>query len=276
MKTELDKQEKIQKLIAQSGLASRREAERLIEAGRVKVNGRPAKLGERLNPTDKIEVDGKLIKAEKLQQAPTEVLLYHKPEGYVCSRKDEKGRPTIFQQLPKRHHGRWINVGRLDVNTSGLLLITNNGELANRLMHPRYEVEREYAVRIFGELAPEHLKALKKGIELEDGLAKFDKITPMPGETEGKNCWYKVVLKEGRNREVRRMFESLGYPVSRLIRTRYGEFTLPRNLSRGRTQPLTWRLVNQLLRSVGMPEQPRPDLRHERQYVKNSKFKKRR
>lgn len=270
--------EKLQKRIAQAGIASRREAERLIEAGRIKVNGRIATLGERVAPNDKIEVDGRVIDAEKLQQAPTEVLLYHKPEGYICSRKDDKGRPIIFEQLPKRHHGRWINVGRLDVNTSGLLLITNNGELANRLMHPRYEVEREYAVRVFGTLAPDHLKALKQGIKLEDGIAKFDKITPMAGDAESKNHWYKVVLKEGRNREVRRMFEHLGYTVSRLIRTRYGAFTLPRNLSRGRSQPLTWRQVNMLLRSVGMPEQPRPDLRHalhSRPINKNNKTVKR-
>ncbi len=253
--------EKLQKLIAQSGLASRREAERWIEAGRVKVNGRVARLGDRALPTDRIEIDGTPIKPTRLQQAPTEVLLYNKPEGVVCSRKDDKGRPTIFEHMPKRHRGRWINVGRLDVNTSGLLLMTNNGELANRLMHPRYAVEREYAVRVFGELTPEQLRQLREGVQLEDGPARFERITPMPGESEGKNHWYKVVLKEGRNREVRRMFEAVGLTVNRLIRTRYGQFTLPRNLGRGRTQPLTWRQVNMLLRSVGLPEEARPDLR---------------
>ncbi len=253
--------EKLQKLIAQSGLASRREAERWIEAGRVKVNGRVARLGDRALPTDRIEIDGNPIKPTRLQQAPTEVLLYNKPEGVVCSRKDDKGRPTIFEHMPKRHRGRWINVGRLDVNTSGLLLMTNNGELANRLMHPRYAVEREYAVRVFGELTPEQLRQLREGVQLEDGPARFERITPMPGESEGKNHWYKVVLKEGRNREVRRMFEAVGLTVNRLIRTRYGQFTLPRNLGRGRTQPLTWRQVNMLLRSVGLPEEARPDLR---------------
>ncbi len=253
--------ERIQKLLAKAGVASRREAERLIEAGRVKVNGRVVSLGDRATSQDRIEVDGRPIKASRMEQAPTQVLLYHKPEGVVCSRTDDKGRPTIFEQLPPLHQGRWINVGRLDVNTSGLLLVTNNGELANRLMHPRYEVVREYAVRVFGELTPEQLKQLREGVELEDGPARFDRITPMPGESEGRNHWYKVSLKEGRNREVRRLFEAVGLTVNRLIRTRYGEFTLPRNLRRGKTQPLSWRQVNQLLRSVGLPEEPRPDLR---------------
>lgn len=253
--------EKLQKLIAQSGLASRREAERWIEAGRVKINGRVARLGERALPTDRIEIDGNPIKPTRLQQAPTEVLLYNKPEGVVCSRKDDKGRPTIFEQMPKRHQGRWINVGRLDVNTGGLLLMTNNGELANRLMHPRHGIEREYAVRVFGELSMEQMRQLKSGITLDDGLARFEKITPMPGDNDGRNHWYKVVLTEGRNREVRRMFEAVGLTVNRLIRTRYGQLTLPRNLSRGRTRPLTWRQVNMLLRSVGLPEEQRPDLR---------------
>ncbi len=253
--------EKLQKLIARSGLASRREAERWIEAGRVKVNGRVAQPGDRALPTDRIEVDGRPIRPTRLQQTATEVLLYNKPEGVVCSRRDDKGRPTIFDQMPKRHQGRWINVGRLDVNTGGLLLMTNNGELANRLMHPRYALEREYAVRVFGELSPDQLRQLREGVQLEDGLAKFKRITPMPGDTEGKNHWYRVILTEGRNREVRRMFEALGLTVNRLIRTRYGDLTLPRDLGRGRTRPLTWRQVNMLLRSVGLPEEPRPDLR---------------
>ncbi|HID01305.1 MAG TPA: rRNA pseudouridine synthase [Piscirickettsiaceae bacterium] len=253
--------EKLQKLIAQTGRASRREAERWIEAGRVKVNGRIAQLGDRALPTDRIEIDGKPIKSAHLHQEATEVLLYNKPEGVVCSRKDDKGRPTIFEQMPKRHHGRWISVGRLDVNTSGLLLMTNNGELANRLMHPRYALEREYAVRVLGELTPEQLRQLREGVQLDDGMAKFKRITPMPGETEGKNRWYKVVLTEGRNREVRRLFAALGLTVNRLIRIRYGQFSLPRNLGRGRTRPLTWRQVNMLLRSVGLPQMQRPDLR---------------
>ena len=255
------RKEKVQKLLAQAGIASRREAERLIEAGRVKVNGRTVALGERATAEDRIEVDGRPIKASRFEQAPTQVLLYHKPEGVVCSRRDDKGRPTIFEQLPPLHQGRWINVGRLDVNTSGLLLVTNNGELANRLMHPRYEVVREYAVRVFGELTPEQLKQLCEGVMLDDGLARFERVTPMPGESEGRNHWYRVSLREGRNREVRRLFEAVGLTVNRLIRTRYGDFALPRTLRRGKTQPLTWRQVNQLLRSVGLPEEPRPDLR---------------
>ena len=203
---------------------------------------------------------GRPLKLGAQQTQRTEVLLYHKPEGRVCSRKDEQGRPTIFEQLPPCPQGRWISVGRLDLNTSGLLLLTNNGELANRLMHPRSEIEREYAVRVFGELTPEQLRQLKEGIMLEDGSARFERIIPMPGETEGRNHWYRVVLKEGRNREVRRLFEAVGGTVNRLIRIRYGDLTLPRNLGRGRSQRLTWRQVNALLRQVGLPEEARPDL----------------
>lgn len=254
--------EKLQKAIAETGFASRREAERLIEAGRVRVNGHVAHLGQRVRPEDEISIDGRRLKRPKPDVGFTEVLIYHKPEGRVCTRKDEQGRPTIFEQLPRRHHGRWVSVGRLDLNTSGLLLVTNNGELANRLMHPRHEVEREYAVRILGELTEEDISQLKRGLQLEDGPARFERVRPVPGEQEGRNHWYHVVIKEGRYREVRRLFEKLGYTVSRLIRVRYGDIRLPRDLPRGKTRALTWKQVNAPLRSVGLPEEPRPDHRH--------------
>ncbi|GAB6034338.1 23S rRNA pseudouridine(2605) synthase RluB [Galenea microaerophila] len=253
--------EKLQKILARAGFGSRREVEKLISEGLVKVNDQVAKLGDRAQPEDKIKVRDQLVKETRLAKQPTQVILYNKPEGQVTSRKDEKGRETVFQHLPRIINSRWVAIGRLDINTSGLLMFTNNGELANRLMHPSYEVEREYSVRVFGEVSKETLKQLKKGVKLEDGWAKFDRIIKLPQQDdESINQWYKVTLKEGRNREVRRMWEAVGVQVSRLIRTRYGAFQLPRNLRQGKSEPLTWRQVNQLLKSVGLPEEPRPDL----------------
>ncbi len=254
------KSEKLQKILARAGFGSRREVEKLISEGLVKVNGKVAQLGDRAQPEDKIRVRDQLVKETRLAKQPTQVILYNKPEGQVTSRKDEKGRDTVFQHLPRIINSRWVAIGRLDMNTSGLLIFTNNGELANRMMHPSYEVEREYSVRVFGEVSEEALKQLKKGVKLEDGWAKFDRITKLPQQDEESiNQWYKVTLKEGRNREVRRMWEAVGVQVSRLIRTRYGLFQLSRNLRQGKSKPLTWRQVNQLLKSVGLPEEPRPD-----------------
>lgn len=253
--------EKLQKVLARGGYGSRREIERMIEQGLVRLNGRPAKLGDRATEQDKIQLRGQTVKPTRLTQQPTEVLVYHKPDGLVCSRSDDKARDTIFSQLPPIKNGRWISIGRLDINTSGLLLVTNNGELANRLMHPSYEVDREYAVRIFGEVTDAMLAQLRKGVMLEDGEAKFDHVVRLPSEDEAQNQWYKVVLKEGRYREVRRLWESQGVQVSRLMRVRYGDISLPKNLRRGKTQPLTWVQVNQLLKSVGLPAEARPDLR---------------
>ncbi len=255
--------DKLQKILANAGVGSRRAVETMISEGKVQINGRVAILGERAFSTDILKVNNQLIKATRLETQPTQVILYNKPEGQLCTRKDEKGRDTIFDHLPRIINSRWISIGRLDLNTAGLLILTNNGELANRMMHPSYEVEREYSVRVFGEIPEEVVKILKKGVMLEDGRAKFDKIAKIPQQdSEAINQWFKVSLKEGRNREVRRMWESQGVQVSRLIRVRYGEFNLPRNLRRGKSEHLSWKQINQLLRSVQLPEEARPDLRH--------------
>jgi len=212
-------------------MGSRREIESWIEAGRVTVGGRVAKLGERALPSDPIAVDGKPVQLAALQ--PARLLMYHKPEGELVTRSDPEGRPTVFSRLPP---GRWIAVGRLDLNSAGLLLFTDDGELANSLMHPRYEIEREYQVRVHG---PVDLERLRRGVLLEDGEAAFERIEPVdPRATGSANRWYRVMLKEGRNREVRRMFEAVGARVSRLIRIRYGPLELPRDLAPGK-----WREV---------------------------------
>lgn len=254
--------EKLQKILARAGYGSRREIERLIEQGLVQLNGRTAKLGDRATEQDRIQVRGHVVKATRLAKQPTQVLLYHKPEGLVCSRSDEQQRETIFDHLPPIHNGRWISIGRLDMNTTGLLIITNNGELANRMMHPSFEVEREYAVRIFGEVTEEMLTRLRQGVELEDGLALFNYVGRLPSDEEAQNQWFRVILKEGRYREVRRLWESQGVQVSRLMRVRYGDISLPRNLRRGKTQSLDWIQVNKLLKQAGLPAESRPDLRH--------------
>lgn len=261
-KTKTPDGEKLQKILARGGFGSRREVEKLIEAGLVKVNNKLAQLGDRALPSDQIKVRDQLVKETRLERQPTQVILYNKPEGQVCSRKDEKGRETIFSSLPRIINSRWVSVGRLDINTSGLLILTNNGELANRMMHPSYEVEREYSVRVFGEVSETILNQLKKGVKLEDGFALFESILRLPQQDDDSiNQWYRVVIKEGRNREVRRIWESQGVQVSRLIRTRYGLFSLPRQLKRGKSEPLTWKQVNQLLKSVGLPPEKSPDLR---------------
>jgi 23S rRNA pseudouridine2605 synthase len=247
--------EKLQKILARAGFGSRREVEKIISDGLVKVNGKVAKLGERAIASDSIQFKGQPIKETRLARQTTQVILYNKPEGQICSRKDEKNRTTIFQNLPRIINGRWISVGRLDLNTSGLLILTNNGELANRMMHPSYKIEREYSVRIFGEVSAQIISRLKKGVKLEDGLAKFDQISKLPKQDdESINKWYKVVIKEGRNREVRRIWESQNLQVSRLIRTGYGVFDLPRTLRQGKSKELNWKQINQLLTSVDLKE----------------------
>ena len=222
----------MQKLLAAAGLGSRREIETWIAAGRVSVNGQVAKLGDKAGPSDAILVDGKAVKAASTGRA--RVLLYHKPVGELVTRNDPQGRRTVFDSLPA---GRWVAVGRLDLNSAGLLLLTDSGELANRLMHPRYELEREYLARIRGALTPAEEKRLLEGVPLDDGPASFDSIR-RDRKGEGTNHWYRVVLKEGRNREVRRLFEALGHPVSRLIRVRYGPIFLPADLAAGRWHEL--------------------------------------
>lgn len=245
------KPERLQKILAQAGVGSRREMEEWIAAGKVSVNGEVATLGQSVIPTDKVKVGGRLINIRFTgagARAPR-VLIYHKPEGEIVSRDDPDGRPSVFAALPRMRGGRWIAVGRLDFNTSGLLLFTTSGELANKLMHPSSELVREYAVRVLGELTDEAQQQLLKGVELEDGPANFSSLTDAGGE--GANKWYRVSLFEGRNREVRRMFEAVGCTVSRLIRVRYGPFVLPPQLKRGRCHELEEAEVKALMRELG-------------------------
>lgn len=227
--------ERLHKVLAQAGVGSRREIEEWILAGRVSVNGLPAAVGQKVSADDKVRVNGKLVELRMKQRLPR-VLLYHKPEGEIVSRDDPEGRASVFGKLPKLRGGRWVAVGRLDINTSGLLVFTTSGELANRLMHPRYELEREYAVRLVGELTAEQRERLLAGVELEDGVARFNSVFDKGGE--GTNHWYHVTIGEGRNREVRRMFEAIGLTVSRLMRVRYGPIQLPPRLKRGMTMDL--------------------------------------
>ncbi|MCX8087403.1 MAG: pseudouridine synthase [Rhodocyclaceae bacterium] len=240
---------KLQKALADLGLASRREIEAWIAAGRIEVNGEKAHLGQRVCPTDRVKVGGKLVHLRFARRLPR-VLLYHKPEGEIVSRDDPEGRPSVFNALPRLKGGRWIAIGRLDFNSCGLLLFTTDGALANRLMHPRYRIEREYAVRVLGELDEASRKRLTEGIELEDGPAKFLRLIDAGGE--GANHWYHVTLEEGRNREVRRLFAAVGVTVSRLMRIRYGPITLPANLRRGQCLELEPSEVEALLGALGV------------------------
>jgi len=235
--------ERLQKLLAAAGHGSRRGIEEWIRAGRVTINGRAAALGDRASQTDEICLDGKPLDLGGRADA-TEVLLYHKPVGEVTTRSDPEGRPTVFERLPPAPSGRWIVVGRLDVNTSGLLLFTNDGELAHRLMHPSSEIEREYRVRLRGMPSAPVLERLRRGVELEDGPARFDRIELE--SSEGSHSWFRVCLHEGRNREVRRLFEHEGFEVSRLSRMRYGTVELPKDLRAGAHQKLPSPLVAEL------------------------------
>jgi len=240
--------ERLQKLLAAAGHGSRRQIEAWIAAGRLKVNGAVAKLGDRAAAGDLIELDGTVL-ALKAAGGRPRVLLYHKPDGEMVTRSDPEGRPTVFQRLPAIPGGKWVAVGRLDINTAGLLLLTDSGDLANRLMHPRYEVEREYAVRVLGALRPEERAQLLAGVPLEDGTARFDSLEPS-GAAEGANRWYRVVLREGRNREVRRLFEALGRKVSRLLRVRYGSVELPRELRPGNWVELDGKSVAEIVKTA--------------------------
>ncbi|GMR20627.1 MAG: 23S rRNA pseudouridine(2605) synthase RluB [Gammaproteobacteria bacterium] len=243
------KGEKLQKVLARAGLGSRRELEGWIADGRVSVDGKVARLGDRAEAHQTLRVDGRILPASS--QAPRRrVLVYYKPEGEVCTRSDPQGRPTVFQNLPGLRHSRWIMVGRLDLNTAGLLLFTTDGELANRLAHPSMEIEREYAVRVLGEVTQAMLTRLRKGVALEDGPASFDSIRDVGGE--GANHWYHVTLREGRHREVRRLWEAIGVTVSRLTRVRYGPLSLPRKLRIGRWQELEMKDIQALLRAAGI------------------------
>ena len=241
--------EKLQKILARAGFGSRRQMEKWIELGRIIVNDKVATIGERVSTEDKIKVDGKLINQHRIQ-VQQRVIAYHKPVGEVCTRIDPEGRETIYANLPKLKNGRWISIGRLDLNTSGLLLLTTDGELANKLMHPSSEIEREYAVRVLGQVNPDIINELKTNVPLEDGDAHFSEVTEAGGQ--GANHWYHVVLKEGRNREVRRLWEHFGFAVSRLMRIRYGDITLQRSLRQSQSEDLDSQQVRSLYQSVGL------------------------
>ncbi len=236
--------EKLQKVLARAGFGSRREIEEWIAKGRIKVNGQVAILGTRVSDADKVVVDGKKLAAQKKLREDRRVLLYNKPEDEICSRKDPEGRRTVFDKLPPIKHGRWVSIGRLDVNTSGLLLFTTDGELANKLMHPSSQIEREYAVRVFGEVTPDMVQRMHEGLIIDDNLCRFTDIQHFGGQ--GVNQWYHVVLMEGRNREVRKLWESQGVKVSRLKRVRFGPIFIPSTVSRGKFQELTKNEVDKL------------------------------
>ncbi len=250
-----NRSEKLQKMLAGAGLGSRRDMETLIESGVVSINGRPAGIGDRVTPGDVVKVRGRIVKLAWEGNLPR-ILLYHKPEGEIVSRDDPEGRPSVFASLPRLKGQRWISIGRLDFNTEGLLIFTTSGELANRLSHPRYEVEREYAARILGELSKEQMDTLTSGVELEDGTAYVESIFKAGGE--GANQWYQLVIKEGRNREVRRLFETLGLTVSRLIRVRFGPIAMPPKLKRGMQMELTDQQVADVMKwcELDVPKTP--------------------
>lgn len=252
---------RIQKVLADAGLGSRREIEGWITAGRIEINGRLAKLGDRLGPSDQVRLDGKPLRLAPATAAePVRVIAYHKPEGEIVTRQDPEGRPTVFDHLPPLLQGRWIAIGRLDINTSGLLLLTNNGELANKLMHPSQELEREYAVRVLGTAPREALQRLVHGVELDDGPARFEEIVESDTSSRGANRWYHVLLREGRNREVRRLWEAVGVKVSRLMRVRFGNVILEPSLFTHKWRDLTPEELQGLLNLAGMapPSPPRP------------------
>lgn len=243
--------QKLQKVLAQAGLGSRRDMEGWIEEGRVTVNGKVAGIGTRVGPDDLVKVGRRIVRWTAVEQLPR-VLLYHKPEGEIVSRDDPEGRTSVFSALPRLRGAKWLAVGRLDYNTCGLLIFTTSGDIANRISHPRFEVEREYAVRIMGQLTPEQMLRLKTGIKLADGVARCESIADEGGE--GANHWYRLVLKEGRNRIVRRMFEALGMTVSRLMRVRFGNIALPARLKRGQCLELTPQETQRVLQWL----QPQP------------------
>jgi len=248
--------ERLQKFLARVGQGSRRQIEDWVRQGRITINGVPAQLGVLVNGAERIEIDGKPVQVRAFGQK-RRVLAYYKPVGEVTSRNDPEGRPTIFERLPILRDSRWIAVGRLDLNTQGLLLLTNDGELAKRLMHPSSQIEREYAVRILGDIPPATLRQLQEGVPLEDGIARFDSIREAGGE--GANHWYHVILREGRHREVRRLWESQGVAVSRLVRVRYGSVSLRRGLRPGHWDELNEAQIDELRKAVGIAPEPQPE-----------------
>jgi 23S rRNA pseudouridine2605 synthase len=268
-----DNGEKLQKVLARAGIGSRREMEKLIGANRVTVNGKIAHVGDRVQARDRILVDGHPISIKVSEERRTRVLIYNKPEGEICTARDPEGRPTVFARLPKLKGERWIAVGRLDFNTSGLLLFTTDGELANALMHPSANIDREYLCRVLGEVEDETLERLRAGVMLDDGIARFTDITA--GGGEGANRWYYVCLMEGRNREVRRLWESQNLKVSRLKRVRYGPIFLPARLKQGQWQDMPAEMILALYQLTNLPAPanagvaPRDKLQHARAQRKN-------
>ena len=236
--------DRIQKVLANAGYGSRREIEKLINNGKIKVNGKLATIGQCIEEKDQVAINSRPIRLHQQRKKKPKVLAYYKQAGEVCTRRDEKGRETVFKNLPRLRNSRWISIGRLDLNTTGLLLFTTDGELANKLMHPSSEIEREYAVRVFGRVTNENINTLLDGVELEDGFAKFTDIVDSGGK--GTNHWYHVVVMEGRNKEVRRLWESQGVQVTRLIRTRFGSYILPRRKRVGQF----WRLDEKEIKSL--------------------------
>ncbi|MCQ2993938.1 23S rRNA pseudouridine(2605) synthase RluB [Pseudomonas syringae] len=251
--------EKLQKVLARIGVGSRRDVEAWISQGRIKVNGKDATLGQRVDLHDAITVDGRVIKREEAAETVRRVIMYNKPDGEICTRDDPEGRPTVFDRLPRPKEGRWVNIGRLDINTTGLLMFTTDGELANRLMHPSFEMDREYAVRVRGEVDDDMIARLKAGVVLEDGPARFTDIQQAPGG-EGFNHWYHCVVMEGRNREVRRLWESQGLVVSRLKRVRYGPVFLNSDLPMGRWREMSQYEVDILSAEVGLTPVAQPQM----------------
>ena len=251
--------QRLQKILANTGLGSRRELEGWISDGQIRINGRQAKLGDRAVVDDNLVVKGRFYRVVADDKAARRVLMYHKPLGQVTSRDDPEGRPTVFDKLPRLQAGRWISVGRLDINTLGLLLLTDDGQLANALMHPSSQIEREYAVRVNGRVSPEMLERLGAGVELDDGMARFNRIRAEGGE--GSNQWFRVTLKEGRNRMVRRLWESQELQVSRLIRTRYGPVHLPKWLARGKLHEMLPNEMEALIKAAGLQQQSPDKLR---------------
>jgi len=264
-----DGTQKLQKALAQAGLGSRREIEEWIRAGRVTVNGVAAKIGARVGSNDSIQVDGRAVSGARTEGRTARVLLYHKPEGEIVSRDDPGGRASVFDRLPPVKGGKWLAVGRLDFNTGGLLVLTTSGELANRMMHPRYGMEREYAVRIRGRVSPADMDRLTQGIRLEDGEAKLEAMEEQGGE--GANRWYRIVVHEGRNRIVRRLFEALDLTVSRLMRTRFGPVSLPPRLTRGNYVELPRGEVRRLLAIVGAPQTAETSHRQDTENAKRNR-----
>lgn len=249
--------DRIQKFLAHQGVASRRQVDQMLQQGRISVNGQIAKPGDQVSGQEKISLDGKIIRINQHDLKP-KLLMYHKPVGEVCSRADPEGRKDVFSSLPGLGRGRWVSIGRLDINTSGLILFTNQGELANRLMHPSFAVEREYAVRVHGSVNQDMINQLQKGVALEDGIARFEQIIDSGGE--GTNHWYHVILREGRNREVRRLWEAVGVEVSRLQRVRYDQFSLPKWLKPGKYRFFEDDVVNKLYQRLKL-ENPEPQNR---------------